>query len=58
MPTRFKFLLIGMAIVLAGCYFFISRTADILGRVLLSMGIFIEVGAVFYAIAPKKWFSK
>ncbi|WP_164490191.1 hypothetical protein [Runella sp. SP2] len=58
MPTRFKFLLIGIAIVLAGCYFFISGTADILGRVLLSMGIFIEVGAVFYAIAPKKWLSK
>ena len=31
-------------LVLAGCYFFISGTADILGRVLLSMGIFIEVG--------------
>lgn len=58
MPTRFTFLLIGMAIVLAGCYFFISGTADILGRVLLSMGIFIEVGAVFYATAPKRWFSK
>ena len=58
MPTRFKFLLIGMAIVLAGCYFFISGTADILGRVLLIMGIFIEVGTIFYTVASKKWFSK
>ena len=58
MPTTFKLLLIGIMLVLAGCYFFISGTADILGRVLLSMGIFIEMGAVFYAIAPKKWLFK
>ena len=58
MPTTFKFLLICIMLVLAGCYLFISSTAAAFRYTLLGLGILVEMAAILYAIIPQKWLSK
>ena len=58
MPITFKFLPIGIMLVLAGCYLFVSSTAAAFGYALLGLGILIEMAAILYAIIPQKWLSK
>lgn len=58
MPTTFKLLLIGIMLILTGCYFFVSSTAVAFGYTLLRLGILVEMAAILYAVIPQKWFSK
>ena len=58
MPATFKFLLICIMLVLAGCYLFVSSTAVAFGYTLLGLGILVEIATILYAVIPQKWLSK